>query len=85
MKKGHFSDEQIVAVLRDAEATTAVAAARKHGVLGAVDLPLAQQVCRDGSFRCAGGSQLGLSFIRRLSAAQRLAGKQQTRISTLAA
>ncbi|WP_241084966.1 transposase [Candidatus Vondammii sp. HM_W22] len=32
MKKGHFSDEQIVAVLRDAEATTAVAAARKHGV-----------------------------------------------------
>ncbi len=33
MEKGHFSDEQIVAVLRDAEATTAVAAARKHGVL----------------------------------------------------
>ncbi|WP_330178057.1 transposase [Candidatus Vondammii sp. HM_W22] len=32
MKKGHFSDEQIVAVLRDAEATTVVAAARKHGV-----------------------------------------------------
>ncbi len=32
MKKGHFSDEQIVAVLRDAEATMAVAAARKHGV-----------------------------------------------------
>ncbi len=32
MKKGHFSDEQIVAVLRDAEATTAVAAARKHRV-----------------------------------------------------
>ena len=32
MKKGHFPDEQIVAVLRDAEATTAVAAARKHGV-----------------------------------------------------
>ncbi len=32
MKKGHFLDEQIVAVLRDAEATTAVAAARKHGV-----------------------------------------------------
>ena len=32
MKKGKFSDEQIVAVLRDAEATTAVAAARKHGV-----------------------------------------------------
>lgn len=32
MKKGNFSDEQVVAVLRDAEATTAVAAARKHGV-----------------------------------------------------
>ncbi|MEE9358598.1 MAG: transposase, partial [Sedimenticolaceae bacterium] len=32
MKKGHFLDEQIVAVLRDVEATTAVAAARKHGV-----------------------------------------------------
>ena len=32
MKKGNFTDEQIVAILRDAEATTAVAAARKHGV-----------------------------------------------------
>jgi putative transposase len=32
MKKGNFTDEQIVAVLRDAETTTAVAAARKHGV-----------------------------------------------------
>ncbi len=32
MKKGNFSDEQIAAVLRDAEVTTAVAAARKHGV-----------------------------------------------------
>ena len=32
MKKGNFTDEQIVAVLRDEEATTAVAAARKHGV-----------------------------------------------------
>ncbi len=32
MKRNRFTDEQIVAALRDAEATTVVAAARKHGV-----------------------------------------------------
>jgi putative transposase len=32
MKKGRFTDEQIVAALRDAETTTVVAAARKYGV-----------------------------------------------------
>jgi len=32
MKKNRFTDEQILAALRDAEATTVVAAARKHGV-----------------------------------------------------
>ena len=32
MKKARFNDEQIVAALRDAEATSAAEAARKHGV-----------------------------------------------------
>jgi len=32
MKKSHFSEEQIVAALRDAEAMTVAASARKHGV-----------------------------------------------------
>jgi len=32
MKRNRFTDEQIVAALRDAETTTVVEAARKHGV-----------------------------------------------------
>ena len=32
MKKGRFTDEQIVPILRDAESTSVSAAARKHGV-----------------------------------------------------
>ena len=32
MKKGRFTDEQIVAALRDADATSVAEAARKHGV-----------------------------------------------------
>ena len=33
MKKNRVTDEQVVAVLRNAEATTVVEAARKHGVV----------------------------------------------------
>ena len=33
MKRNRFTDEQIVAALRDAEATMVVEAARKHGVV----------------------------------------------------
>jgi len=32
MKRNRFADEQIVAELRDAEATMVIEAARKHGV-----------------------------------------------------
>ncbi len=32
MKRTRFTDEQIVVALRDAEATSAAEAARKHGV-----------------------------------------------------
>lgn len=32
MKKSRFTDQQIVSALRDAEVSTVVAAARKHGV-----------------------------------------------------
>jgi len=33
MKKGQYTDEQIVRILRDADATTVAESARKHGVV----------------------------------------------------
>ena len=48
MKKAKVSDQQAVAMLGTAEATSVVAAVRTHGVSGEINSPIAQTVRRNG-------------------------------------